>query len=439
MLQNVKVLFVSRDLPLPNTYGMGAYVLSLVRHLRRTGCEIEYVVLGIANNAPGWIVPAELDAVCHVVVDRGIRLGPHILLSLSNPMWWLIAPLKYAYLNYLPEEIRQRYKKFKRWLRPPPSGPRPEAGKAFPPQVAPPAGPEIEFFVERYAMFEPDVIIVNHAWLAEIFRFLPGANRVVRVVLAPDIMHQRRADFEAHGLHAGFGDWDREIEQAFLSNAEVILAIQEHDAQVLRQMLPEREVICAPIAISVHQISGAVQVPGRCLFVGSYVDHNVVGLNWFLETVWPIILARDPDATLHVCGEVCKSVTGQFGQVRLLGRVENLDEEYGAAEVCLVPLHVGSGLKIKLVQALSYGRVCVSTSVGVQGLPEIGQAGVSVADTATDFADAVHALLSDSERRVSMQQQAQQYVEAMFAPEVVFTTFSNRILEHVRGQSVPSG
>jgi glycosyltransferase involved in cell wall biosynthesis len=260
----------------------------------------------------------------------------------------------------------------------------------------------------------------------------------MRVVLAPDIMYQRKADFEAQGLHSGLGDWDQDIERSYLSNAEIIVAIQEHDAQVLRQMLPESEVICVPIAATLRTKPDVAQVAGRCLFVGSYVDHNIIGLQWFLENVWPIIIARDSFVTLHVCGGVCKSVSRRYAQVELLGQVENLDNEYSAAEVCLVPLHVGSGLKIKLVQALSYGRVCVSTSVGVQGLPEIAEAGVTVADTPAEFAEAIHVLLSDDDRRAVLEQRALQYVEAQFAPEVAFGPFVNRIADHMRGQTIPS-
>jgi glycosyltransferase involved in cell wall biosynthesis len=439
MLPKVKVLFVSRDLPLPNTYGIGAYVLSLGNYLHQMGCEIEYIVLGIANNSPGWIVPAEMDAIGRVVVDRGIRLGSHVLLSLAHPTWWLVAPIKYAYLAYIPEDIRQGYREIKHWLRPSSVELPTEARSLLPPAIAPPTDEDVEFVLKRQAAFAPDVIIVNHAWLSDLFRHLPYTDRALRVALAPDIMHQRKTDFEARGLHAGLGDWDEDIERTFLSNAEVVLAIQEDDAQVLRKMLPEREIICAPIAMPVRPRSRVSQSPGRCLFVGSYVDHNVLGLRWFLESVWPLILARDPQASLHVCGEVCKSVSRPFPNVRLLGQVENLDNEYGAAEVCLVPLHVGSGLKIKLIQALSHGRVCVSTSVGVQGLSVSADTGVCVADSPSGFSDAVHNVLNNPELRRQMEQGAYWYVEANYAPDNVFANFVHRISEHIRDRQVASG
>ena len=153
-------------------------------------------------------MPVEIDALGSVVARRGIRLGPHIVLSLSNPMWWFRAPLKYAYLNWLPEEWQQGYRNFQRRLLPLATGPHSDDSRQLTPHLAPPTTPEIEFVLERCAAYEPDVIIVNHAWLGEMFRQFPENNRALRVVLAPDIMHQRKADFEARGLPAGLGDWD---------------------------------------------------------------------------------------------------------------------------------------------------------------------------------------------------------------------------------------
>ena len=80
------------------------------------------------------------------------------------------------------------------------------------------------------------------------------------------------------------------------------------------------------------------------------------------------------------------------------------------------------------------GRAVVSTSVGVQGLPDIGQAGVQVADAPTDFAAAVLEALNNTPGRVALQQQARQYVSARFAPEVVFGAFADRIARHVHRQ-----
>jgi glycosyltransferase involved in cell wall biosynthesis len=173
------------------------------------------------------------------------------------------------------------------------------------------------------------------------------------------------------------------------------------------------------------------QVPGRCLFVGSNVDHNVYGLRWFLKDIWPKIVRQVPHCRLHVCGSVCQEIHKEFPYMNFLGRVDDLEPEYAAAEVCLIPLVVGSGLKIKLVEALSHGRACVSTSVGVQGVRELTNKAVLVADTVEGFAEAVITVLTNPEKRKEMEDLARKYVEENLSPEKVYQPLVDRIYQHI--------
>lgn len=148
--------------------------------------------------------------------------------------------------------------------------------------------------------------------------------------------------------------------------------------------------------------------------------------------MWPKILELNPQSSLDVCGTVCQLIQGSFPNVRLLGRVDDIKPLYSAAEVCLVPLLAGSGLKIKLVEAMSYGRACVSTSVGVQGLGDTVGTTTLVADTAEGFAMAVHTLLSNPDKRQWMEEQAYRYVREKLSPEAAYQPFVDYIHQHVQ-------
>jgi len=79
--------------------------------------------------------------------------------------------------------------------------------------------------------------------------------------------------------------------------------------------------------------------------------------------------------------------------------LDSIDEEYARAAVCVVPLVLGSGVKIKLVEALSFGKATVSTSIGVEGLEGMVAGVVEVEDDPRRFAEAVLRLLADSALR----------------------------------------
>jgi glycosyltransferase involved in cell wall biosynthesis len=211
-----------------------------------------------------------------------------------------------------------------------------------------------------------------------------------------------------------------------LSKAHVLLAIQDDEAAILRELVPTAEVICTPFAVRPRPVANN-PVPGRCLFVASRAPHNVHGLRWFLAEVWPAILAAAPSASLHVCGSVGEAFGGDYPNVQWLGQVDDLAREYGSAQVCLAPLSVGSGLKIKLVEALAYGRAAVSTSAGLQGLQPFAGRAVLVADTAADFAGAVVRLLNDADLRHAHEEQARTLAAIWLSPERCYQPFVDRI------------
>jgi glycosyltransferase involved in cell wall biosynthesis len=197
---------------------------------------------------------------------------------------------------------------------------------------------------------------------------------------------------------------DQFTEIAALAKADTAVAIQQTDAAILSRFLPVGSVVTAPMAMVARQ-NNAARVPGRCLFVGGDSQANTLGLRWFLEHVWPRVLAVESTAHLRVCGDVKRGFSAHFPNVTFVGRVADLAPEYDSALVCLVPLVVGSGLKIKLVEALCHGRTGVATSVGVQGMHFDSEI-IAVADEPVEFAAEVVDLLRNDARRMVMEARA---------------------------------
>jgi hypothetical protein len=424
--QPIKVQIVSRYIPVENTVGNATYILDFMRYLRQVGCEIECTVLNSSPNGktPWYIIPSSLAAVAKVSAKNNLRFGS-VLLRFNSLSDWLIAPLRLAYMR-LPENWRNIYRSAR-------DKQQKTHGHIVTLQdwdtLA--TAEEVAFASSRFVKFKPDVVVTNYAWLSHVLEVIPPNESVLGAIVTHDILHQRVADFRKIGADPELSDWNWDKEAAQLRKAQVLLAIQEEEAETLKKMAPSSEVICMPMSVVCHSLD-TKQVHGRCLFVGSGSSHNSYSLRWFLENVWPLVLKVDPYSTLHVCGDVCKQIEGSFPNVRLLGRVANLEPEYGATQVCLVPLLAGSGLKIKLVEAMSYSRACVSTSVGIQGLPEIVGSAVLVADTAEDFAAAIHTLLTNPQKRQCMEDQARKYVTEKLSPKAVYQPFVDRIEQHLQ-------
>jgi predicted O-methyltransferase YrrM len=275
------------------------------------------------------------------------------------------------------------------------------------------------------------VAIANYIWTADVLD--AAGPETLKMIVTHDVKHARTASFRQHGLESFIKSWDESNESKLLAKAQVLIAIQEEEAADLRKIAPSCEVLTVPLPVTSRDCH-APQVRGRCLFTGSDQIHNVHGLDWFLREVWPRVLIAVPQATLHVCGGICSAfsaVARQHPRVEFMGHVEDLAKEYSEAEVCVVPNLVGSGLKIKLVEALSYGRACVSTRIGLQGLMGLENKAARLANTPESFAAAVSEVLNDAKTRRSMELAARAYVAEHLSPEVICQPLVERMQQHV--------
>ena len=111
----------------------------------------------------------------------------------------------------------------------------------------------------------------------------------------------------------------------------------------------------------------------KLLYVGSTSwQPNKEGLLWFLREVWPELSIKRQDISLTVVGRGTEKLIDTFNnlsRIRLLGEVKNLDSLYLESSASLVPIFSGSGTRVKAIEASRFGRVCISTALGVEGLP----------------------------------------------------------------------
>ncbi len=293
----------------------------------------------------------------------------------------------------------------------------------------------------RVAAWRPDVVLVEYVFLSACLPGLADAG-CVTAIDTHDLMHARRAVYDAAGIPLQWFHTTYRAERRGLRRADLVVAIQEGEADVLRGMVPPARVITVPHARPVHPAPLAAAHPRRLLLVASYNDVNVSGFEWLCDAVWPRLRAAVPDVDLVVCGNIAEKLGALPAGVRALGYVPSLADEYAAARVVVTPVPAGTGLLIKLVDGLCHGRPVVSTPAGAAGV-DAGEAdGVFVAGDAADFAEAVRVLLADDDRWRRSVAAAAAYAGRCFAPETVFAPFVRRLeamCAAVRGRAAPAG
>lgn len=118
---------------------------------------------------------------------------------------------------------------------------------------------------------------------------------------------------------------------------------------------------------------------------------NVEGIEWFLDEVWPAIHEKHPTLTFTVAGHGIpdKIYQRHDANVVVAGSVPSANEFMLAHDLMVVPLLSGSGIRIKIVEAMALGKVVITTSVGAEGLAVENGKHLFIADTPEEFLNIV--------------------------------------------------
>jgi len=282
----------------------------------------------------------------------------------------------------------------------------------------------VELVDEAERMGRPyGLVLANHHFVARSVSLLARRGRRPHLLIHPhDILHRRLEMVREYGRPS---QWvaDRDLEIEILSLYDSIMAIQLEEEQLIRSMLPERNVFTCGMSFPV--VSTKRSQEGHkgpvVLIVAGVGAHNTVGMNYLLEYVWPEVQAGTPAATLRIAGAICGSLPADLPEsVETAGYVEDIGDEYAGADVVVNPTFFGTGLKIKSVEAMAHGCPLVAHATGVEGLPDSPNVPAITVERKEEFANAISALLRDDSRRMELSKKSEEYASRWFAPDVVY-------------------
>ncbi len=231
----------------------------------------------------------------------------------------------------------------------------------------------------RAAIRDADVIDLQYSESIRLVRLLRRLNRTARItgtfhdVMSQSFSREPQATPSARRYWQGVARRSRRHEAAMVSCLDDVLVFSEKDAALLADRL--HTVVHPPVADGSERAHQPASSP--VVLVVSYLarDENNKAALWAIEHVWPLVLARRPDAVLRFVGggvtdELRQQVLGlpPTSGVELAGFVPDLEAEYAAAAVALVPVLQGAGVKFKTVEALCHGVPVVTTTVGAEGI-----------------------------------------------------------------------
>jgi hypothetical protein len=210
----------------------------------------------------------------------------------------------------------------------------------------------------------PHVLQVEYIWMTRVLPLVQGS--VLKVVDTHDVFSSVSEKVQTFGV--ADVAIDRQEEAARLRRADLAIAIQDNEGRTLRRLAPSVPVVTAGVDFDVVSDDRA-PIAGQILYVASNNARNRKGLDDFLRLAWPRIHRLAPHATLIVTGSVSDTFASrEVPGVSVLGRVDDLTARYRDAAVVINPAVAGTGLKIKILEALCHFRPVVTWPAGVDGL-----------------------------------------------------------------------
>jgi glycosyltransferase involved in cell wall biosynthesis len=197
----------------------------------------------------------------------------------------------------------------------------------------------------------------------------------------------------------------RRFEQRVFSRFGHATAVSTGDAARIADMgCTHVTVVPNGVDATLYMPSDTDDVPPRSLVFSGSMDWraNQDAIQWFIDEVHPLLVAQG-DYQFHVVGRSPPSWLQDPArvprQVVVTGAVDRVQPYIANAAVYVVPLRVGGGSRLKILEALSMGRAVVSTAVGAEGLDVTPGVDIVIADSAADFAAATEALWRDQSGR----------------------------------------
>jgi glycosyltransferase involved in cell wall biosynthesis len=394
------VCLISRQRIVGRTNGSSVYVLSIADYLKSKGFRLHYISPSPSTFGrwPFIRLLPEMDVFDSVRIRGSVKVGRYLILLDPTVIWRATLAVFDQFLART-GLTRMRF------------------GKPAPYSIAVRLSERDSEFLASEVSSLADVLLIDYAFLTPCIQHVK--RDVPSIVIMHDLFSARTAQFDNLKKVDSAAQISESEEMALLSAADLVVAIQPDEARTVRNRLPGHAVVVAPMAVQPAEQAYSGE-PDTVLFVGSNTAPNIDAVQWLVEHIWPTIHRERPSSRLLVAGSVAWSYSRQVPGVEYLGVISDLGSVYRRAGVVVSPLRVGSGLKVKLVEAMGWGKAVVATSITAQGVKALVKDAVVLVDSEHEFANEVLDLMHDENRRKHYGNSALQIARDHFGEEACY-------------------
>ena len=207
----------------------------------------------------------------------------------------------------------------------------------------------------------------------------------------------------------------KKYEMRTINEVDGIAAISQEDTQRFKEFNCEVPLITIPFGIDLNEYDYHVnegEKLNKIFHIGAMNwEPNKEGINWFVDSIWPLI--KSEDLEVHLAGRAMPGYLSDLSKDNFIvhGEVDDAKAFKKDHDIMIVPLLSGSGIRIKIIEAMAAGKAIVSTSVGAEGIAYTHDKDIIIADTAEDIAKALINLTKDPNKVRELGKNARKLIE----------------------------
>jgi len=272
----------------------------------------------------------------------------------------------------------------------------------------------IEGLVRVLEEEKPDLV---HCEWTNLAPFLKFVKDIPRVISAHNIESDIWRRFGKHGSNVFkriIGNSQarkiERLERKWYPAVEMCIAVSQADKEVIQSYGARVEVVDNGVDIGYYSCAEGEIDPYSLIFTASFdTFSNQDGAVYFIKEIYPLIKQKSPHIKLWLVGKeppyYMKSIAQQDESIHVTGTVSDVRPYITKACVCIVPLRIGGGSRLKILEAFAMKKAVVSTSVGAEGLAITHGKNIMIADTPLAFAENVMKCLLNADLRSKLSEQ----------------------------------
>lgn len=248
---------------------------------------------------------------------------------------------------------------------------------------------------------------------------------------------RRRAQAERAAWRRAYVSYQASLteqqERTWCERVDLNVTVSEKDRRILERQAPAGRFVVVPNGVDVDRFEPAAGCDEGLVFVGGNTWFpNRDALDYFCSSILPLLRGAGEVTPVRWVGRASDSEREEYNArygVELTGYVDDIRPHVRDAACYVVPLRVGGGTRLKILDAWAMGKAVVSTSIGCEGLAAKDGENILVRDTPEGFAEAIRAVLHDEALRSRLAANARKTAESTYSWEVI----GGPMIERYRG------